>query len=155
MTAHELAREVESGLMAEQRVPNLLPADNVNISSTAPTLNNDDHHLEKSTTHSSHAQTEIAGEKGEKDVDGAIPDEDSGLLSGARLYLVFMSLMLAVLVSSSVWYCILTSDVRVGSVNCRDRHPSPCLRFQRICSSPMGHHWVRALLLICFTMLII
>jgi hypothetical protein len=41
----------------------------------------------------------MAGEKGEKDVD-AVVDEDSGLLSGARLYLVFLSLMLAVLVST-------------------------------------------------------
>jgi hypothetical protein len=102
MAAHELAREVEGGLMAEQRAPALLPADNVNSLSNEPTLNNGhDHHLEKTTTRSTHAQTDIAGEKSEKDVDGTVPEEESGLLSGARLYLVFLSLMLAVLVRPS------------------------------------------------------
>lgn len=98
MTAHEILKEVESGLMAEERAPALLTGDTVTSLSNEPTLNNDDHHLEKTTTRSTHAQTDIAGEKSEKDVD-AIVDEDSGLLSGARLYLVFLSLMLAVLVT--------------------------------------------------------
>jgi len=97
MAAHHIVQEVESGLMAEQRAPTLLPADNVNSLSSAPTLNNDQHNLEKITTHSTHAHTDIVGEKNEKDVDGTSPEEDSGLLSGARLYLVFLSLMLAVL----------------------------------------------------------
>ena len=100
MTAHEILKEVESGLMAEERAPALLTGGTVTSLSNEPTLNNDDHPLEKTTTRSTHAQTDIAGEKSEKDVD-AIVDEDSGLLSGARLYLVFLSLMLAVLVSPS------------------------------------------------------
>jgi len=100
MTAHDIIKEVESGLMAEERAPALMTGDTVHSLSNEPTLNNDDHHLEKTTTRSTHAQTDIAGEKSEKDVD-AIVEEDSGLLSGARLYLVFLSLMLAVLVSPS------------------------------------------------------
>lgn len=99
MAAHGIIKEVESGLMAEERAPALLTGNTVNSLSNQPTLNNDDHHLEKTTTRSTHAQTEIAGEKSEKDVD-AIVEEDTGLLSGARLYLVFLSLMLAVLVSN-------------------------------------------------------
>jgi hypothetical protein len=99
MTAHDIIKEVESGLMAEERAPALLTGNTGHSLSNEPTLNNDDHHLEKTTTRSTHAQTDIAGEKSEKDVD-AIIDEDSGLLSGARLYLVFLSLMLAVLVST-------------------------------------------------------
>jgi hypothetical protein len=98
MTAHDIIQEVESGLMAEERAPALLTGNTGHSLSNEPTLNNDDH-LEKTTTRSTHAQTDIAGEKSEKDVD-AIIDEDSGLLSGARLYLVFLSLMLAVLVST-------------------------------------------------------
>jgi len=98
MAAHELVKEVEGGLMAEQRVPALASTDNTNSFSNAPTLT-ENHHLEKTATHSSHAKTDIAGEKGEKDVAAANPEDDSGLLSGARLYMVFLSLMLAVLVS--------------------------------------------------------
>lgn len=98
MATHELVKEVEGGLMAEQRVPALASTDNTNSFSNAPTLT-ENHHLEKTATHSSHAQTDIAGEKGEKDVDAATPEDDSGLLSGARLYMVFLSLMLAVLAS--------------------------------------------------------
>jgi hypothetical protein len=93
MAAHELVKEVEGGLMAEQRAPALASVDNTNSFSNAPTLT--ENHLEKTATHSSHAQTE----KNEKDVDAATPEDDSGLLSGARLYMVFLSLMLAVLVS--------------------------------------------------------
>ena len=84
--------------MAEERAPALMTGNTVNSLSNEPTLNNDDHHLEKTTTRSTHAHTDVAGEKSEKDVD-AIVEEDTGLLSGARLYLVFFSLMLAVLVS--------------------------------------------------------
>lgn len=98
MAAHELVKEVEGGLMTEQRAPALASTDNTNSFSNAPTLT-EHHHLEKTATHSSHAQTDIAGEKGEKDVDAATPEDDSGLLSGARLYMVFLSLMLAVLAS--------------------------------------------------------
>jgi len=107
MAAHELVKEVEGGLMAEQRVPALASTDNTISTSNAPTLA-ENHHLEKTATHSSHAQTDIAGEKGEKDVDPATPEDDSGLLSGARLYLVFLSLMLAVLVSLA---CLLYPPV--------------------------------------------
>jgi len=109
MTAHDVVQEVESGLMAEQRVPTLLPADHIQSHSSEPTLNNDHHPLEKTTTHSTHAQTDIAEEKSDKDID-AIPEEDSGLLSGARLYLVFLSLMLAVLVSPSLATSELADD---------------------------------------------
>jgi len=98
MATQELVKEVEGGLMAEQRVPALASTDNTNSFSNAPTLT-ENHHLEKTATHSSHAKTDIAGEKGEKDVDAATPEDDSGLLSGARLYMVFLSLMLAVLAS--------------------------------------------------------
>jgi hypothetical protein len=97
MAAHELVKEVEGGLMAEQRAPAPASTDTAKTFSNAPTLT--ENHLEKTATHSSHAQTDIAGEKTEKDVDAATPEDDSGLLSGARLYMVFLSLMLAVLVS--------------------------------------------------------
>jgi hypothetical protein len=106
MAAHEAAKDVEGRLMAEQAIPTLAShSANASTSlSQSPTVNGDDHHLEKTATHSTHAHTDTAGEKVEKDVDGTAPEEESGLLSGARLYLVFLSLMLAVLVSPSMAY---------------------------------------------------
>jgi hypothetical protein len=126
MTAHDILQEVESGLMAEERAPALLTGGTVTSLSNEPTLNNDDHHLEKTTTRSTHAKTDIAGEKSEKDVD-AIIDEDSGLLSGARLYLVFLSLMLAVLVSPpSISYYTKLMIRCLRWINLLSRLPSQC-----------------------------
>jgi hypothetical protein len=99
MTTHDIVQEVEGGLMAEQRVTSQPPLGHVTPLSEAQTITGDDHdnHLEKTHTHSS-KHTDIVGEKDGQHVEGSEPIDESGLLSGARLYLVFLSLMLAVLV---------------------------------------------------------
>jgi hypothetical protein len=98
MTAHEIVQDIEGGLMAEQRAPAHTQLGHVTPLSDAQTITGDDHpQLEKTHTHS----TTAAGEKGEQPIEGSEPLDESGLLSGARLYLVFLSLMLAVLVGSS------------------------------------------------------
>ena len=115
MAAQEFERDVLGGLTAEQRTPGPTLANTTNSSEYAPTVVADHDHtghpIDKTATRSS----KINDGMSEKGVihDGEDPaaamareDAEAGILTGAKLYLVFISLMLSVFVSTSFSACM-------------------------------------------------
>lgn len=144
MTAHNLEREVLSGLTTEQRAPApALGGVATPNSEYAQTVVADGEKLEKTGSLSSRGQADhdhdVDALSGKGKLEGgdavgaqAQADADAGILTGAKLYLVFLALMLAVFVSTnaSIWRrrSVLTcSDVCARPIDRRDSHPSHCL----------------------------
>lgn len=111
MAVQEFERDLLGGLAAEQRAPGPTLATTSSSSEYAPTVvGPDDHHhtVEKTATRSSklgeHDGTSEKGvaNDGQEEDHAAIQareDAEAGILTGAKLYLVFISLMLSVFVS--------------------------------------------------------
>lgn len=124
MAVQEFERDVLGGLAAEQRAPGPTLATTSSSSEYAPTVvGPDDHHhpVEKTATRSSkvngHEHDGISekgvthdGQEGEDHAAmQAREDAEAGILTGAKLYLVFISLMLSVFVSRCI---IFNSDIK-------------------------------------------
>lgn len=114
MAVQEFERDVLGGLQAEQRAPGPTLATTSNSSEYAPTVVADtEHHpVEKTATRSSKvhehehdgiSEKGVANGNDGGDEDAAVTqareDAEAGILTGAKLYLVFVSLMLSVFVS--------------------------------------------------------
>lgn len=157
MVAQEVERDILGGLTAEQRAPGRALANTSNSSEYAPTVF-DDHPVEKTATRASNVNgADGLSEKGvHEDEDPAAvrarEEAEAGILTGAKLYLVFISLMLSVFVSPTplpnlhdVEYITDTLDVCAGPIDRCDSHPGHCFRFSVIHPSRLDvsifHSW--------------
>jgi hypothetical protein len=107
MAVQEFERDVLGGLTSEQRAPGPTLANTTTSSDYAPTVVETDHPVERTPTRLSKSHDHDGlSEKGlhphdEEDHAAAQAREDAeaGILTGVKLYLVFISLMLSVFVS--------------------------------------------------------
>lgn len=156
MTIQSLERDIVGGLEAEQRAPApglALPLNEhtgngvaTPMSEYASTVVDRQNTLEKTGSAHSHDH-DAKSDKAPADTsaeDQAQADAASGILTGIKLYLVFLSLMLAVFVSCSCRLLVpaLNSalDVCARPVDCRYRHPRYCFRLSSIRQGRLDHY---------------